>query len=282
MNARGLDSLRQRLVSVIKEVEGEVGVAVMTDQGDTLRVHNEGEYPMMSVFKFHQALAVADWMRRYRVSPDSLITIRQEELRKDTYSPLRDEHTEEQFQLSLKDLLAYTLQRSDNNACDLLFRRFVSVTQTDAYIRSLGISGFTITENEEAMHRDLSLCYRNWTTPLSAVCLLKVFCERLVEQDSRYRLVYQLMKECQTGADRLKAPLLHTSAVIGHKTGTSDRNAEGAYIGVNDMGFVQLPDGRTYYIAVFIKDGKGTLSQLSAVIARLSKEVYESFRHGNR
>lgn len=43
----------------------------------------------MSVFKFHQALAVADYLDRNGLTPDTEIFIPEEELVPDTYSPLR-------------------------------------------------------------------------------------------------------------------------------------------------------------------------------------------------
>lgn len=43
---------------------------------------------------------------------------------------------------------------------------------------------------------------------------------------------------------------------VGHKTGTGDLNAKGQQIGCNDIGFVLLPGGRTYSIAVFVKDSE--------------------------
>ena len=41
----------------------------------------------MSVFKFHQALAVADYLDRNGLTPDTEIFIPEEELVPDTYSP---------------------------------------------------------------------------------------------------------------------------------------------------------------------------------------------------
>ena len=47
--------------------------------------------------------------------------------------------------------------------------------------------------------------------------------------------------------------LENTGAIIGHKTGTGDRNPRGQIIGINDAGFVVLPNGQRYTIAVFVK-----------------------------
>lgn len=61
--------------------------------------------------------------------------------------------------------------------------------------------------------------------------------------------------ETVTGKDKLKAGL-PPAIVLGHKTGSSDRDESGLKAGDNDMGFVRLPDGSRYSIAVFVKDSK--------------------------
>ena len=76
----------------------------------------------------------------------------------------------------------------------------------------------------------------------------------------------------------LPRPLAKTGARIGHKTGTGDRNAEGELIGVNDAGFVILPDGRHYTVVVFVKDIPGSLERASQIIADISDIVYRRIR----
>lgn len=83
------------------------------------------------------------------------------------------------------------------------------------------------------------------------------------------------MVECQTGQDRLIAPLLDKKVTIGHKTGTGDRNAKGQQIGCNDIGFILLPDGHAYSIAVFVKDSEADNRENSEIIAEISRIVYE-------
>ena len=267
--------LRQQLKKEAEGIKAEVGIAVLTDRGDTVTINNNTHYPMMSVFKFHQALAVADFLINRGIKIDSLITITRSDLPEGTYSPLRDEHHEQSFRISIKGLLTYTLQRSDNNACDILFHRFVSPERTDSFIHSLGIENFSITETEADMHRELNRCYRNWTSPLAASQLLNIFYERLSKQDYRYTFIKETMENCRTGEDRLKKPLMGKDAKIGHKTGTGDKNSRGEIIGINDIGFVTLPSGRHYFISVFIKDSRVDAATASATIARISQLTYD-------
>ena len=51
----------------------------------------------MSVFKFHQALALADYMGKQQQSLNFELTIKKEDLKPDTYSPLRENYRARAF-----------------------------------------------------------------------------------------------------------------------------------------------------------------------------------------
>lgn len=267
--------LSARLKEVIKEKKAEIGIAVIIDGKDTITVNNQIHYPMMSVFKFHQALGLADYMNRKNLSLDTQLPIRKTDLKPDTYSPLRDKYPEGGIEMSIADLLKYTLQLSDNNACDILFHYQGGPRQVDKYIQSLGIRNCSIKMTEDDMHQDTNLCYENWTTPLAAAELLEIFLKKSLFTDQYKDFIYRTMIECETGKDRLPAPLLNKGVTIGHKTGTGDRNSKGQQIAMNDIGFVLLPDGRSYSIAVFVKDSEEDNQMNSDIIAEVSRVVYE-------
>ena len=124
------------------------------------------------------------------------------------------------------------------------------------------------------MHRDLTLCYANNSTPLDMARLLDRFCTQLRDSTEIYSYIGQMMEECATGTDRLARPLAGSGAMIGHKTGSGDRNADGRIIGINDCGYVLLPYGRRYTIAVFVSDIAGEASEASEIIAGISEIVY--------
>lgn len=268
-------SLETQLKEAIKDKKAEIGIAVIIDGKDTVTVNNDIHYPLMSVFKFHQALALADYMGKRRQPLATRIEVRKSDLRPDTYSPLRDKYPQGGFEMSIAELLKYTLQQSDNNACDILFHYQGGPDSADKYIKSLGIHDCEIAYNENEMHEDLDLCYRNWSTPLAAAKLLEIFRREELFAGEYKDFIYQTMIECRTGQDRLAAPLLEKGVIIGHKTGTGDRNAKGQQIGCNDIGFVLLPDGRTYSIAVFVKDSEESSPENSKIIADISRIVYE-------
>ena len=82
--------LETQLKEAIKGKKAEIGIAVIIDGKDTVTVNNDIHYPLMSVFKFHQALALADYMGKQKQSLETRLPIKKSDLKPDTYSPLRD------------------------------------------------------------------------------------------------------------------------------------------------------------------------------------------------
>lgn len=301
--------LETALENYVRTHDADIGIAVITDRGDTVCVNNDRRYPMNSVMKLYQAMAVANGMQRRGHRLDSVITVNRNEMEEDTYSPMRDRYPQGNFRISIADLLRYSLQQSDNNACDILFRHVVGIPETDRYIRSLGISGFVISASEADMHADTSLVNSNWTHPLAAAMLINrlftspVFdccgnvydsckngfgrckkelndCEKnhdyiRTENANIYqRFLTETLYGCTTGENRLAKPLLPTNAVIGHKTGTGFSSADGRPQGINDVGFVRLPNGRSYSIAVFVKSSRYNMEETERLIAEVSEIVW--------
>lgn len=267
--------LQAQLEQAVRGKRADIGIAVIIDGKDTVTVNNNRRYPLMSVVKFHQALALADHMARKKQSLETRLPIRKSDLKPDTYSPLRDKYPQGGFEMSVAELLAYTLQLSDNNACDILFQYQGGPKAVNDYMHSLGIRDCSIAVTENTMHLDLDQCYRNWSTPLAAAKLVELFCRDSLFADEYKTFIYQTMVQCQTGQDRLAAPLLNKGITIGHKTGTGDRNAQGRQIGCNDIGFVFLPSNHSYCIAVFVKDSQENDRTNAQIIADISRLVYE-------
>ncbi len=267
--------LEKQLQEVIANRKAQIGIAVIINGKDTITINNDERYPMMSVFKLHQALAVANYCQKNGLSFDTPIHIHKTDLKPNTYSPLRDQYPNGEISLPIKELLKYTLHLSDNNACDILFQATGGTKATDNYIRhNLGMQHFAIKATEDEMHQDKNKCYQNWSTPLEAARIIELLTTKPLFDKKYQKFIQETMISCQTGKDRLPFPLKDTKAVIGHKTGTGDRNDKGQIIGINDVGFVYLPDGQRYTIAVFIKDSEESDTATSQIIADISATVY--------
>ena len=274
VRAQQMSELENRIDSLLNGKKATVGIAVWTDKGDMLRYNDHVHFPLLSVFKFHVALAVLDKMDKQSISLDSIVSIKASQMPPNTYSPLRKKFPDQDFTITLRELMQYSISQSDNNACDILFRVFGGPAATDEYLRSMGLRDFAIEATEDDMHRNLANCYRNWTTPLEAVRLLEWLVSGKVAKGAYRDFIEQTMISCRTGRDRLPAPLAGTKAVIGHKTGTGDRNGKGQIIGTNDIGFVFLPDGHRYSIAVLVRDSEESEQVTARIIADVSEAVY--------
>ena len=270
------DVLTDSISQIVSACPGEIGVAVIINNVDTVKVNNKSVYPMMSVFKVHQAIALCNDFDDKGLSLDTLITINREKLDPNTWSPMMKEHTEPVISLSVRELLRYTLTQSDNNASNLMFKDIVKVAQTDSFISTLiPRPSFQIAYTEEDMSADHNKAYSNYTSPLGAAILMnRLFTENLISEEKQ-TFIKNTLQECVTGTDRISAPLLDKEGVvIAHKTGSGYTNENGVLAAHNDVAYVRLPNQVCYTLAVFVKDFKGNESQASQYVAHISAVVY--------
>ena len=167
------------------------------------------------------------------------------------------------------ELLALSLQQSDNNACDILFERCGSPRTVEKYIRNLGFKDIRIQKTEKQMHDTPALSEKNWCTPRSMVALLEWFIAHHNDNEP-LRYIWKLMAECQTGGDRLPAAVPSSSKVV-HKTGTGHPLPSGQPSGICDVGIIILDNGQQLPIAVFITN-PSSQSRISDVAKQLLEQ----------
>ena len=76
VRAQQMSELKNRIDSLLNGKKATVGIAVWTDKGDMLRYNDHVHFPLLSVFKFHVALAVLDKMDKQSISLDSIVSIK--------------------------------------------------------------------------------------------------------------------------------------------------------------------------------------------------------------
>lgn len=209
-------------------------------------------YEMNSVMKLPQAIYVAHFLDSCNISLDQRVTVKKQDLEQNTWSPmLKMIDVEREF--SYGELLALSLQQSDNNACDLLFKLCGGPRDVQNYLRSLEFKNIRIKWTEKQMHSKPRRSRDNWCTPRDMAELLNWFyCERQSSPVLMY--IWDLMLNCETGNNRIKAAL-PPGAKLAHKTGTGFSKGK-TLKGINDVGIVVMPDGDFYPIAIFIKHTK--------------------------
>lgn len=268
--------LENDLKEYIQTKNARIGIGVIFNGKDTLSVNGSHDFPMLSVYKFPQAIAVADYCSKNNIGLEDSVDITAEELRYDTWSPMRDYFGHKNISLQLSDILAYSIEQSDNNACDILFHLIGSTEYADSIMSSMDFNEIHILSTEKEMHEDPYLCYANRTTPLQMAALFDRFYRRGMWHDSPVlEAVGQMMMRCETGKNRLPRLLDSTITTIGHKTGTGDVNSQGLIIGVNDAGYVFLPGEHGYAIAVFIADSAYSMEETEKMISEISELVFK-------
>ena len=268
-----LSSLQKELSEYVEGKDATIGIAVIIDRKDTVEVNGNRAFPMLSVYKFPIAVALGEYIHHTSdIIPDTL-TIWQSDLKPDTYSPMRENHEgEDSFQLTIDELLAYALQQSDNNASDILLNIMGGTDNAMLELNRLGIENVNINSTEAEMYEDNQLCYENSSTPVGMARLLDSFDHDF--DDPYANKIKLLMETCATGVNRLAKPLAGTNAVIGHKTGTGFTLPDRRLMAINDAGYVHLPDGRSYSIAVFIENSGYDMQHTEEIVAKISEIVY--------
>lgn len=275
--ASKIEELHDSISSIAARYPGEIGVALIIDNTDTITVNNEPKYPMMSVFKLHQAIALCDYFDSSNMAIDSLLILNRDNLDANTWSPMLKDNPAPQINISVRDLIRYALIQSDNNASNILFRHFANTQYTDSLIADIiPRESFRIEYSEEEMAKDHSKAYANYTSPLGAAMLInRLFTDSIVSPANQTFLKTAL-GECNTGKDRIVAPLEGKAGVtVAHKTGSGYRTPDGRLAAHNDVAFISLPNNTAYSLAVFVKDFNGNEEEAAEAIARISAVVYQ-------
>lgn len=274
----GRDKYEKELIRAIDNIladkQATVGVAISTPQGHLTTFNDTVQYPLLSVFKFHVALAVLNKMDIQHTALDSLLTIPAHQLSPNTYSPLYKLKGYEEFEISMAELLTYSVAYSDNNACDILIQYAGGTTAINSYLQHIGVKNTYIAATEKEMNEYTEHQRINQSTPSATLHLMQTFVEKPILSAPYKDFLIETMISTTTGKDKLKG-LLPSETVVAHKTGSSNRTAEGIKIADNDAGFIYLNNGQVYYITVFVKDSKEDDATNAAIIAEISKAAYE-------
>lgn len=284
--------------------DGTVGIAVRDLQtGETLAMNGDTLFPMASAYK----IAVAGRI---------FALVDAGELRLDDPLALDPALASEGgiawmfarpgATLSVDRLLQLMLQKSDNNATDVLVARAGGPQAITRFVTGLGVTGLrvdsdtvhllyramgirpltgTFRQNAEAARRaDPQIALRDLrdqpnlafaqevedsATPTAMLDLITAYeSGRALSPASTQRL-FTIMAGCETGKGRIPA-MLPPGTAVAHKTGSLNG------IG-NDVGVVRLPDGRRFAVALFVmKDGRGHKAR-DRIMAEATRAAYDYF-----
>ena len=238
--------------------------------------NGEKKLPMLSVFKFHIALAVLNKVDQGKLKLDQPIFIKKADLLENTWSPIREKYPNGNIEMPLSELIKYTVAKSDNNGCDLLLRLIGGTETVQKFINNKGIKNFTIKADEAQMHKGYEFMYWNTTTTNDSNLLLMNFFDGKVLSKNSTSFLMKTMIETTTGTTKIVAQL-PKGTPVAHKTGSSGKDEKGLTIAENDIGIITLPNGKHYAISVFVSDSMETEETNTKIIADISKRVFDYF-----
>jgi len=274
--AQNIDELRKELNKIIATKNATVGVSIkgMANK-DTLSINGNMNMPMMSVFKFHIALAVLNEVDKGKLNLKQKVFIKKEDLKEDTWSPIREEFPNGNIDLTLDELLRYTVSHSDNNGCDILLKLIGGTETVQTFITKNGIKDFNIKVNEEQM-RTWENLYINTTTPIATTELLEKFYKGKILKKATTKYLYQIMVECSRGITWMKAGLPEGTE-LAHRTGISGTNDENLRVAMNDVGIIKLPNGNHFILSIYMKNITELREDTEKIIADITQKVWDFY-----
>ncbi len=232
--------------------------------------------PMQSVFKFHIAAAVLDFVDKGKLKLNQDIFIKKSDLLENTHSPLRNKYPTGNVNLPLSEIIRLTVAQSDNNGCDILLRLIGGTKTVQDFMNSKGVKDFQIKFNEEEMHKDWDVQYDNYTTTKSANQLLKKFFEGKILSENSTKYLMNVMLGTTTGTNKI-VEQLPKETPVAHKTGASGRNQDGLVTAENDIAIITLPSGKHYALSVFVSNSSESNEMNTKMISDISKTVWDFF-----
>ena len=267
--------LKKQISEITKGKNATVAVSV-NGIGFPFTFHNENaskKLPMLSVFKFHVALATLNLVDQGKFSLSQKFLIKKEDLLLNTYSPLRDRFPAGNIELTLDELIWYSVSLSDNNTTDVLLRLIGGTETVQNFMDSRNVRDFQIKNNEAQMHQGTEFFYPNYTSTKSLTKLYKDFHQGKIVSEQSTDYLFRILQRTETGGNKLKEQL--PAGSVANKTGSSGKDKNGLTVAENDSGIITLPNGKRYAVSVFISDSTESYETNCRMISDISRKIWD-------
>ncbi len=259
----------------------EVGIAVIF-RDRVYTVGDEVEYPLAGAVSVYAATAALSKMEAEGISPDKSVTVKAKSLRGDG-GAMREKYSGGRIRTTYREILEFAVSDGDGNACDLLIDFAGGIGEVDSYIRSLGITGFGLSETDCGSGCDAAGSYGNRSTPSAVAELFRKIYSGAVLSKENKEFLQGLLLGCVTGEEKMKAGLLGETSLahVSGETGLFDDGAEfegkdvgGLRAGNCDVGVIHLPNGEKCCIAVMIRNSAESPASDARLMARVANSVF--------
>lgn len=247
---------------------GRLGVAAIdTSSGRRLYFDAGSRYAMASTFKLPLAGALLALADRGEVSLTEELALGPGDPL--DYSPIVEANVR-RGRLSVEQLCAAIVERSDNSAANMLLRRIGGPEGLTRFMRACGDQVSRLDRYEMELNTNLPGDPRDTTSPAAMADLARALVlGEVLRPESRARLA-QWLKQAVPGADRLRAGL-PAAWTVGHKTGSGSNGA------INDVAIVWRPAAAPLVIASYQSGGNAAPAIRAAAHASVGRLVAERF-----
>ncbi len=294
--------IAQKLEKVAQGLVGHIGVAAQEiGSGESITVNGDETFVMASTYKVAIAVTLLDRVDKGQIKLSDLIDLPQEEMVVGT-NAIAESYVHPGVQFSVANLIEVMITESDNTATDFCLELAGGPEAVTKKLRSLGITDLRVDRATSEILRDfyglpdkaffpvvtkaiaddptllLKMTQpnmefekdpRDQSTPKAMLqLLLAIESGKGLSVKSREFLL-ATMSRTRTGPGRLKG-LLPKGTPVAHKTGTIGGVA-------NDVGFITLPDGRRFAIAVYTKSSTTPAADQDRAIAEVSRTLYDFY-----
>lgn len=277
--------LQEDLDRLSRDFGEPVGIAIVDPSARWMAsVRGDMAFPQQSVSKLWVALTTLSAIDRGAAALDQPVVLTDAD-RSVFNQPISYLITAEGYPTTVSDLLKRALIESDNAANDKLMGLVGGPGAVRRLLKEKGLEGISLAEDER--HLQAHIAGLTWTPELApygafnaararlstetrraaleaytshpydgaqpgavAQALARLQAGKLLSPEST-RWMLDTMARATTGPNRLKGGL-PKGWHIAHKTGTG-QDFQGGSIGINDVGLITAPDGRTYAVAVFMQ-----------------------------
>ena len=298
------DPLAAQVEAITAPLVGRVGFAAQLIGSDKIIAYNgDMTFPMASTYKVPAAVTLLKRVEAGEVKLDDMVELHLDDMVAGD-NVIAENFVHPGLQLSVANLIEPMITMSDNTAADFVISLAGGPKAITDAMRKLGIKDMRIDRNIKDLFRDVlgmdspatvaaveefmqsnpemvtqlvtfpknpkyEADPRDQSTPFAMLDLLmKIDSATAISEDSRDFLIAS-MSRTRTGAGRIKG-LLPRGTPVAHKTGTGTGVA-------NDVGYVTLPDGRRFAIAIYTASSDTPMADRDRAVAEVARTLYDYF-----
>lgn len=293
-------TLESEVAALAEGSVGQLGVAAQLLGDDSvIAVNGDRAFPMASTYKVAIAVAVLRMVDTGALDLKDMVTLRDEEW---VFSPIiATNFIHPGVALSVANLVEVMITQSDNTATDACLRLVGGPAAVTGMLRELGIMAMRVDRNTGDILKDFYgleasgrnnmakvgryvsdnsqlLLHTNPTfetddrdkaTPAAMLSLLLAIAEGRALNPDTTAFLLGAMSRTVTRPQRLGA-FLPSGTPVAHKTGSIGGVA-------NDVGYISLPDGRKFAVAIYTRGGSTPLESREQIVAKIASALYRYY-----